>query len=81
MPYSLLLYECSAEIYRVAFFGVLNMGEQRVINICILPYIFTLESVIVVGLGNVLSVILVENKIFMYFLNKVFMKYLFYVYY
>lgn len=81
MPYSLLLYECSAEIYRVAFFGVLNMGEQRVINV--LPYIFTLESVIVVGLGNVLSVILVENnyKIFMYFLNKVFMKYLVYVNY
>lgn len=79
MPYSLFLYKCFAYIYRVAFFGVLNMGEQRVINI--LPYIFTLESVIVVGLGNVLSVILVENKIFMYFLNKVFMKYLFYVYY
>lgn len=57
----------------------LNMGEQRVMNG--LPYIFTLESVIVVGLGNVLSVILVENKIFMYFLNKVFMKYLVYVYY
>lgn len=80
MPYSLLLYECSAEIYWVAFFDVLNMGEQRVIN-GLIPYIFTLESVIVVGLGNVLSVILVENKIFMYFLNKVFMKYLFYVYY
>lgn len=79
MPYSLLLYECSAEIYWVEFFDVLNMGEQRVINI--LPYIFTLEIVIVVGLGNVLSVILVENKIFMYFLNKVFMKYFFYVYY
>lgn len=79
MPYSLLLYECYAEIYWVEFFDVLNMGEQRVINI--LPYIFTLEIVIVVGLGNVLSVILVENKIFMYFLNKVFMKYFFYVYY
>lgn len=33
MPYSLLLYECSAEIYWVAFFDVLNMGEERVINI------------------------------------------------
>lgn len=79
MPNSLFLYECSAEIYRVGFFGVLNMDESKVINV--LPYIFTLESVIVVGLGNVLSVILVENKIFMYFLNKVFMKYLVYVYY
>lgn len=52
-----LLYECSAEIYLVEFLGVLNMGEQRVINF--LPYIFTLESVIVVGPGNVLSMILV----------------------
>lgn len=63
----------------MGFFGVLNMDEPKVINV--LPYIFTLESVIVVGLGNVLSVILVENKIFMYFLNKVFMKYLVYVNY
>lgn len=64
----------------MAFFGVLNMGEPRVINV--LPYIFTLESVIVVGLGNVLSVILVENKIFMYmYFLKVFMKYLVYVNY
>lgn len=79
MLYFLLLYECFVEIYWVVFFGVLNMGELRVINV--LFYIFIFESVIVVGLGNVLLVILVENKIFMYFFNKVFMKYLVYVYY
>lgn len=79
MLYFLLLYECFVEIYRVGFFGVLNMDELKVINV--LFYIFIFESVIVVGLDNVLLVILVENKIFMYFFNKVFMKYLVYVYY
>lgn len=79
MLYFLFLYECFVEIYRVGFFGVLNMDELKVINV--LFYIFIFESVIVVGLGNVLLVILVENKIFMYFFNKVFMKYLVYVYY
>lgn len=31
--YFLLLYECFVEIYWVVFFDVLNMGEERVINI------------------------------------------------
>lgn len=56
MSYSLLLYEFSAGL-SAGIFGVLNMGEQRVINF--LPCIFTLESLIVVGPGNVLSMILV----------------------